>query len=207
MKLNYKKILFDIALGIYYLHSYNIIHGDIKPSNVLLFKDKNGYYAKISDFSLSYIFDPNIYISNKSMYTQGYKAPEVEERMCYKKSDIWALAKTYINIYNNDNCDDNENFKFMIHHMLEIDVEKRWSIEEVLNCDYFKEFTYEFIPRKNINYEELVKNLSLHLNMAKEIIEKITLKFFNKNFNEDELFNHELIIYDDIITYFRKIMF
>jgi serine/threonine protein kinase len=202
-KINYKKILFDIALGIYYLHSYNIVHGDIKPSNMLLFKDKNGYHVKISDFSLSYIFDSDIHISNKNLYTQGYKAPEVEEGTCYKKSDIWALGKTYINIYN----DNSEDYKNMIKHILEINIEKRWNIEEVLNCDYFKEFTYELIFSKEIKYNELTKNLSLHLNMSKEIIEKIVLKLFNKSFNEDELFNYELLIYEDIINYFKKNMF
>lgn len=54
-KLNESKILSickNVALGMVYLHGKNILHGDLKSSNLLL--DKN-WKIKISDFSLSYI--------------------------------------------------------------------------------------------------------------------------------------------------------
>jgi serine/threonine protein kinase len=202
-KLEYKRIFFDIALGIYYLHSYNIIHADIKPSNILLFKDKNRYHVKISDFSLSHISDSKLNNLNKNMYTHGYRAPEIELGLCNKKSDIWALAKTYINIYK----DEDESFKSMIQNMLEIDLEKRWCIEDVLNCEYFKEFQYDKIPFKNITYEDVTNNLSLYVNLSKDLLQKIVLKFFNRSFTDDDLFEHEIIFHDDIISYFKNNMF
>lgn len=47
----------DIARGLCLLHENNIIHGDLKPHNVLLqnrpFVDSRGFIAKIADFGLS----------------------------------------------------------------------------------------------------------------------------------------------------------
>ena len=47
----------DIARGLCCLHENNIIHGDLKPHNVLLqnkpFVDSRGFIAKIADFGLS----------------------------------------------------------------------------------------------------------------------------------------------------------
>ncbi|MFH1461470.1 MAG: protein kinase [bacterium] len=48
------KILIDIISGIEYMHSQGILHKDIKPGNILLFKDEEGNLtAKITDFGHS----------------------------------------------------------------------------------------------------------------------------------------------------------
>jgi len=44
------KISYDIVLGLEYLHSKKIVHGDLKSFNILLNKE---YTAKISDFGVS----------------------------------------------------------------------------------------------------------------------------------------------------------
>ena len=43
----------DIAIGLHYLHSHNIMHLDVKSPNILLAAD---YTAKIVDVGLSRIF-------------------------------------------------------------------------------------------------------------------------------------------------------
>ncbi|KAF8460918.1 hypothetical protein BDZ91DRAFT_798421 [Kalaharituber pfeilii] len=45
----------DVAEGLFALHSCGIVHGDIKPGNILIFdsKDGNGYTAKLADFGFS----------------------------------------------------------------------------------------------------------------------------------------------------------
>jgi serine/threonine protein kinase len=41
-------ILLDIALGLAFMHSHNVIHGDLKPDNVLLATSSEGLVAKVS---------------------------------------------------------------------------------------------------------------------------------------------------------------
>ena len=49
-----RSILLDVSHGLQYLHSKNVINGDLTVTNVLLTKKK----AKICDFGMSKIFDP-----------------------------------------------------------------------------------------------------------------------------------------------------
>lgn len=49
----------EVAKGMDYIHSFGIVHGDLKPGNVLLKThriDRRGYIAKVSDFGEA--FDP-----------------------------------------------------------------------------------------------------------------------------------------------------
>ena len=52
-------IMHDCASGITFLHSYkpSIIHGDIKPQNVIIKSVDSGIVAKMCDFGLSELFD------------------------------------------------------------------------------------------------------------------------------------------------------
>ena len=50
-----KSILLDVSLGLQYLYSKIVIHGDLTVKNVLLTRENK---AKICDFGMSKVFDP-----------------------------------------------------------------------------------------------------------------------------------------------------
>jgi mitogen-activated protein kinase 1/3 len=47
-------VLYQVLLGIYYLHKFGLIHRDLKPSNILL---NSQCSAKICDFGLARIIN------------------------------------------------------------------------------------------------------------------------------------------------------
>lgn len=56
----------EIAKGMDYIHSFGIIHGDLKLGNVLLKThrvDRRGYVAKVSDFGMSVCHMPTCAMS------------------------------------------------------------------------------------------------------------------------------------------------
>jgi serine/threonine protein kinase len=70
------KIIRDILNGIKFLHRYKIYHNDLKPNNILIFKEDNGkYIAKISDFGLSNSSSASAIMTNQKSYALFFKPP------------------------------------------------------------------------------------------------------------------------------------
>lgn len=88
----------DIARGLGCLHQNNIIHGDLKPHNVLLqnkpFVDTRGFIAKIADFGLSIQMEKEqSHVDGMRMGTGGYVSPEVAVRgKILPASDIYSFG-------------------------------------------------------------------------------------------------------------------
>ena len=83
----------DLAAGLKYIHSKDIIHNDIKPENIII--DKT-YTPRITDFGLSCSPRPAMY-SIPFCETRGgtpyYMPPEYFNKgMRYKSSDMWSLG-------------------------------------------------------------------------------------------------------------------
>ncbi|KAL4438822.1 hypothetical protein ABPG74_013495 [Tetrahymena malaccensis] len=84
-------IVFDLVQGLIEMRSYNILHQDIKPDNILINKKGNYIY---SDFGCSSKFLDGI-AENKG-FTMKYCAPEqlIEEYFSNYKADIYQLGRT-----------------------------------------------------------------------------------------------------------------
>lgn len=87
-----KSIMFQIIQGVHYLHSFGIVHRDLKLENIMMSDQKEQASPKIVDFGLSKIIGPNE-TANEPFGTLGYVAPEVLKKQPYTFScDIWSLG-------------------------------------------------------------------------------------------------------------------
>ena len=98
-ELNIWEIIKQLANAIAYLHSKNIIHGDIKPLNVLLSKDENQTMTlKLADFGSSYDKSEmgiDEFKAEHFIGTEIYTPPEVLRNETFDKpADIWSFGAT-----------------------------------------------------------------------------------------------------------------
>ena len=95
-----KQFILDIAKGIYFLHSNNIVHRDIKSDNIVLFSN---YHCKLSDLGLAIkLKDDNEKFSmtegNIFFYPPEFIEYENNKLFSYKPVDIWAFGVTIYTI-------------------------------------------------------------------------------------------------------------
>eukprot|EP00249_Psilotum_nudum_P014173 c24700_g1_i3 orf=485-1702(+) len=83
----------DVVAGLMYLHGRNIMHGDIKPENLLVSGEG---HIKIGDFSISRMFEDDNDEMRRSPGTPVFTAPECCQGLTYrgKAADRWALGVT-----------------------------------------------------------------------------------------------------------------
>lgn len=65
----------DVGAGLDALHQLNIVHGDLKPANVLIF-NQDGLTAKLADFGMS-LYD-DMHAGEIPKGTPGWQAPEIQ---------------------------------------------------------------------------------------------------------------------------------
>ena len=83
------ELIYEIALGVKYLHKYGIIHRDLKPDNIMI--DNTGY-LKVIDFGIAIDITGKDYAWS-SIGTFHYMAPEVIKGNNYNSSvDYWSVG-------------------------------------------------------------------------------------------------------------------
>ena len=168
-----KIFMTQIAAGLYYLHSLNLIHRDLKPHNILLSKNGN---IKIADFGFVKDYTEN------SMFdtlcgSPIYMAPEILQHKKYDaKVDLWSIgiilyellsaeppfmASNHIQLLKTI---ETTKFKFpkniiistdcinIIESLLVVDPKKRISFEKFFNHPFFD--NYKFEKNETVEKEE-----------------------------------------------------
>lgn len=90
-----RRLCLHICDGLQALHACNVLHGDLKAENVLIFLDEQGcFVAKLSDFGYSHVLEqdqPDFAIGG----TRPWQAPETNARVIrgnVKATDVYSLS-------------------------------------------------------------------------------------------------------------------
>lgn len=87
----------QLIIAIDYIHSNNVIHGDLKLENILL--TKSGL-IKVADFGTSVLFYDNTMSHSLSGHTPIYISPEqFKHKIKNASNDIWAIALILYELY------------------------------------------------------------------------------------------------------------
>lgn len=106
-KKNFEVIKFwmrDLIEGVRHIHSYGMIHGDLKPSNILMFHELLQTTLKISDFGLvsimAYDEQGDLAPHSGGKGTEMYMAPEQKKggKEYTEKVDIFSLGLIFIEL-------------------------------------------------------------------------------------------------------------
>lgn len=122
------RILQQMLSAVKFLHSENIVHGDIKPENIMIDNFKNvsfnnkramdyddiyGFEIKLIDFGTSKIFNKSK-VFNQLQGTAHYVAPEVILGAYHKQCDLWSCGVVFYVMlsgnhpFSSDNDDEEE---------------------------------------------------------------------------------------------------
>jgi serine/threonine protein kinase len=96
-----QKLCYDVGRGISILHACGVIHGDLKPQNVLIFRNRYNtlpnqpYTAKLADFGGAVMDFTTQDHQRLLMETVGFESPEREDLLCLegiKKTDVYSFG-------------------------------------------------------------------------------------------------------------------
>lgn len=118
-----KQVVHELLDAIAYFHKKQIVHQDLKPSNILITHDGN--HVKIIDFGLS---DSRAYaILKEPAYTKAYAAPEqLSGREIDNRTDLYAFGLILKQLFP-------KRYGRVIHKCLQPQKEKRFSSAETIS--------------------------------------------------------------------------
>lgn len=175
-----KNIARQLVSGLFYLHSNNIIHRDIKPQNVLI--SANGI-IKICDFGFARAIESKAMITSIKG-TPLYMAPELLREHPYnQKADLWSLGvilyelfigqppfytnsfPTLMNKIMNESIKYSDamsmQFKDFLKGLLVKDYKNRWDWNKILEHQFIQETDNDKLFRNQVqeNYKKWIIRL------------------------------------------------
>ena len=201
--------------ALFYLHSQNIAHRDIKIDNMLLDRNRD---LKLVDFGLSTKY-PDDNLLDQPCGTVVYAAPEVLQGREYHGmlADVWSsgivlygMLSGYLPFGEQDDDINRQNIilgkikypsyfsecvKDLLMHMLDLDPMTRYTLQEVRSHPWFNLRDYKLIPGIIIGYniipvDEKILNLCVTYNSDKE---KVRESVINNKYNSESALYYLLI--------------
>lgn len=191
----FKQIFYHLLKGLQYIHSKGFFNLDIKPVNILYFKNNNSIRVVYTDFD-----NYEIYKRTPTEYeelTEDFSSPEAKLHYYYlnPKTDIFSLGCTFYYILNRNNITD--------------------QIQNLpgATIDIFSEYVENYIneyrrshDENDVDYEELYANREeFKIDTGNEDLNDLIINMLQFDFRKrptiEELLNHkyfEDIKYNDI---------
>ena len=166
------EIIYEIAIGVKYLHKYGIIHRDLKPDNIMLTESNDKGHIKIMDFGLSKILGKKEKTSD-GFGTLTFVSPEVLIRKPYNKEiDIWSIGVILYLIlsgdlpFDDEKDDEQKIAKSIVYNEVEFPPKKfenksKEVIDLIKGC-----LTKE--PKERIKIDEILKSDWIKNNIKKD---------------------------------------
>jgi serine/threonine protein kinase len=114
-----KKITLMLLEGLIEFHLKNVIHADIKSANIVYSQTGNKKVVKFIDFGASYFSKKNPINIDSRCGTVGYTAPEQYTHKLHKKSDVYSLVVTIIEVWNGEIWGEGDDYKHCREELLE----------------------------------------------------------------------------------------
>ena len=94
-------IMHEVTVGMGHVHSYGLVHKDLKPANVLCSADPSGFQVKVSDFGISSLAGGDRSIGPlKDCHSWAYSAPEFETASRLTTSvDVWSFGNMLVEVF------------------------------------------------------------------------------------------------------------
>ena len=164
-------IINDIFLALNFLSwdTPKIIHGDIKPENILFRTENiNNFNIVLCDFGLSIKLESEYIIDNKLIQTRWYRSPEIIYNIPFnEKIDIWSVGTVIYELLFNKplfKCKIDEDLLIYIHYILGCPSHE--FINTYPNIKHF--YNDDLKPKYIINFYDDI----LHPNRGKNILDK-----------------------------------
>jgi serine/threonine protein kinase len=213
---NYKvidSIISQINEGIYLLHKNEILHKDIKSSNILIKEvitneqgDVEDIRIVISDFNISSMIptEASKKITEGLKGTIVYMPPESFSKVITKKSDYWSLGMILYELLFRNLPFENIDTNTVIYKILTEDIQ----INKEIPIKYQILLRGLFIrnPEKRFYYEEVKKVLNAKdAKQLEKIEEELLIPLFSQGLNKKAEFKAEKTEFNDkVIIYNNK---
>lgn len=94
---------YEIASAMTYMHSLHLVHGDLKPGNIMLKStstEARGFILKVADFGMSRLLSEGRSIVTETMGTYAYMPPElVKDHKLSTKMDVYSFGVILWELY------------------------------------------------------------------------------------------------------------
>lgn len=189
-KLINNTIFQQICCGVAYIHSQNIVHHDLKPSNIFINHDSS--HVQVGDFGLACTLNNDkefqVIPHDCKLGTELYTAPEQLNGRCDFKSDIYTLGIILFELYQIFGTqmermkligELKKNLSFPKEFELYLDIKDL--IKKIMNVNPLKrpsaqDIYYSFNSNSSLEKDELIKKLYKEISEKDKLIESLNEK-------------------------------